>query len=112
MVVKIVNIEDMTKVIYLREQSRPAKHVSFNPDGDIVTVSCSDGQILVYSIRKENPELIGTVDGVIKTLETDAETSARAMWHPDGRAFAAPTTLNGAYNTKRFELHWKRWANR
>lgn len=31
------------------------------------------------------------VDGVIRNLETDVETSSRAIWHPDGRAFAAPT---------------------
>ena len=31
------------------------------------------------------------VDGVIRSLETDAEPSSRAIWHPDGRAFAAPT---------------------
>ena len=87
----------MTKVLYLREQSRPAKHVTFDPAGDIITVSCSDGQILVYSVHNDAPELISKIDGIIRTLETDAETSSRAIWHPDGRAFAAPTAVNGAF---------------
>ena len=95
MVVKVVNIEDMTKVLYLRDQKGPAKHVTFDPASDLLTVSCSDGQILVYSIQNDAPEVITKIDGTIKTLETDAETSSRAVWHPDGRAFAAPTALNG-----------------
>ena len=37
------------------------------------------------------PELVKKVDGLIRPLETDLEASSRAIWHPDGRAFAAPT---------------------
>ena len=99
MVVKVVNVEDMTKVLYLRDQKRPAKHVSFDPASDLLTVSCSDGQIFVYSIQDDAPELVTKIDGIIRTLETDVETSSRAVWHPDGRAFAAPTALNGNLGT-------------
>lgn len=35
--------------------------------------------------------MLRKVDGVIRSLETDAEISSRAIWHPDGRAFAVPT---------------------
>lgn len=90
----------MTKVIYLREQSRPAKHVTFDPAGDLITVSCSDGHILVYSVRDESPELVTKIDGIIRAMETDADTSSQAIWHPDGRAFAAPTALNGMITYK------------
>lgn len=84
--------------MYLKEQKRPAKHVAFDPASDLLTVSCSDGQILIYSIHEDTPELITKIDGIIRALETDVETSSRAIWHPDGRAFAAPTALNGIFS--------------
>ena len=92
---KIINVKDMTRVLYLREQSKPVKHLSFHPKGSHIAVSCSDGLIYVYSLSKEEPELLKKVDGLIRSLETDAEASSRVAWHPDGRAFAAPTVTRG-----------------
>lgn len=89
--VKIVDIREMTRVFYLREHPKPAKHVSFHPSGSYITVSCTDGIIYTYSLSTEEPEMLRKVDGVIRSLETDAEISSRAIWHPDGRAFAVPT---------------------
>lgn len=90
-------MKDMTRVLYLREQSKPVKHLSFHPKGSHITVSCSDGLIYVYSLSKEEPELLKKVDGLIRSLETDAEASSRVAWHPDGRAFAAPTATRGVF---------------
>jgi len=87
----MVNTLDMTRVLYLREQSRPVKNVSFDHSGSRLAVSCADGLIYVYSVSHEEPKLVKRVDGVIKMLETDAEASSNVIWHPDGRAFAAPT---------------------
>lgn len=89
--VKIVDLREMTRVLYLREHPKPAKHVSFHPSGSYITVSCTDGIIYTYSLSTEEPEMLRKVDGVIRSLETDAEISSRAIWHPDGRAFAVPT---------------------
>ncbi|EMC96447.1 hypothetical protein BAUCODRAFT_24221 [Baudoinia panamericana UAMH 10762] len=89
--VKVVNTRDMTRIMHLREQSKPAKHVSFDIGGSLLTVSCSDGIIYVYSISSEQPLLVKRIEGLIKSLETDAEASAKVTWHPDGRAFLAPT---------------------
>ncbi|KAF1810105.1 putative chromosome segregation protein [Eremomyces bilateralis CBS 781.70] len=91
LVVKVVNTEDMTRVLYLREQSKGSKHVSFDPSGTCLAVSCSDGIIYIYSMSSEEPQLVKKVDGVVKSFETDSESSAAVLWHPDGRAFAAPT---------------------
>lgn len=93
--VKVVNTRDMTRVIILREQSRPVKHVSFDVSGSFLAVSCSDGQIYVYSLTSEEPALVKKVDGLIKAVETDAEASSKVLWHPDGRAFAAATPTRG-----------------
>jgi chromosome transmission fidelity protein 4 len=45
----------------------------------------------MYSLSSEQPQLLKRIDGLIKVLNTDAEASGNVSWHPDGRAFAAPT---------------------
>ncbi|KAK3719684.1 DNA polymerase alpha accessory factor Mcl1 [Vermiconidia calcicola] len=90
--VKVVNTQDMTRVMYLREHPRPAKHVSFDISGAMVAVSCTDGLVYVYSLSSEQPQLVKRIDGLIKMLDNEAEASSKAVWHPDGRAFAAPSS--------------------
>lgn len=86
---KIVSIEDMTQVKYLRDQTKGVKHVTFDPSGRYVTTSCSDGIIYVYSFTETEPTLVKKVDGVIRRLEAEDEATSAAIWHPDGTAFAA-----------------------
>ena len=81
----------MFRVLYLRDQSKPVKHVSFDPTGTLLSVTSHDGQILVYSMSSEQPELIKKLDGLTGNYEPDAEPNSRALWHPDGRAFAIST---------------------
>ncbi|MCJ1422980.1 hypothetical protein MMC29_000861 [Sticta canariensis] len=101
--VKLVDTKDMTKVIYLRDHPKPAKHISFHPSGSYLAISCTDGIIYVYSLTTEEPELVRKVDGVIRSLETEAEPSSQVIWHPDGRAFAAPTATRDIQVISRFD---------
>ena len=88
---KIVNIQDPTKFIYIRDCPKPAKHLSYDPSGSHLAVSCTDGIVYIYRLSTEQPDLVRKVDGLVRQLETTAETSSKAIWHPDGRAFAVPT---------------------
>lgn len=81
----------MTNVLYVRDLPKPPKHLSFHPSGSYLVVSCTDGIIYVYSISTEEPILTKKFDGLIRRLEADDERSSRAIWHPDGKAFATPT---------------------
>ncbi|KAH0038384.1 sepB protein, partial [Aureobasidium melanogenum] len=91
LVVKIVNTYDMTRIMYLRDQIRPVKHVSFDHSGSNLAVSCSDGIVYIYSLSSEEPKLVKRLDGLIKIMETDSQASSKVTWHPDGRALCAPT---------------------
>ena len=91
LVVKIVRTNDTSSVMYLREQVKPVKHLSFDPSSKYIALSCTDGLAYFYSLTGDEPELVHKVDGLIRTVETDDEISSRIAWHPDGRAFAAPT---------------------
>ena len=93
MTVKVVNIADTFKVLFLRDLPKPAKHLSFDPSGSYIAASCVDGILYLYKLSTEEPELVKRVDGLIRSLEIESESSSRAVWHPDGRAFAAPTVI-------------------
>lgn len=89
--VRVVNIADEMKVLYLRDHPKPVKHLSFDPSGTYLAASCTNGIVYIYSISTEEPEMVRKVENLIRVLETDVEASSRVVWHPDGRAFAAPT---------------------
>ena len=91
LLVKIIRTNDTSAVMSLREQLKPVKHLSFDPSGKYIALSCTDGLVYVYSLTNDEPELIRKIDGLIRTVETDDEISSKVVWHPDGRAFAAPT---------------------
>jgi hypothetical protein len=55
----------MTKVKYLREQTKGSKHVTFDPSGRYATVSCTDGLLYVYSLVSDDPELVRKLNGSI-----------------------------------------------
>ena len=89
--IKIVNTADTNRVLYLRDQPRPSNHVSFHPSGSYLAVSCSNGIIYIYNLSTDQPELVRKVDGLIQAVDADLGASTKAIWHPDGRAFAAAT---------------------
>lgn len=89
--VKIVRTTDTSTVLYLRDQAKPVKHLKFDPSGSYIALSCTDGLVYVYSLLGDEPELVRKIDGLIRSVETDSEVSSKVVWHPDGRAFAAPT---------------------
>lgn len=91
LVVKIIRTNDTSSVMSLREQPKPVKHLSFDPSGKYIALSCTDGHVYVYSLMDEMPDLVRKIDGLIRTVESEDEISAKVVWHPDGRAFAAPT---------------------
>jgi chromosome transmission fidelity protein 4 len=92
LVVNLVNTKDKTTRT-LRDQPRAVKHVSFNKTGTQLAVSCTDGNVYMYTMDGEQPEMVNKVEGMIKSMEADAESSSKVLWHPDGRAFATPTAL-------------------
>ncbi|KAF2640562.1 WD40 repeat-like protein [Massarina eburnea CBS 473.64] len=77
----------------LTEHEGSPKHVAFNTTGSQLAVSSTNGSVYIYSLASSTPKLVKKVDGIIKRLDHDAEAISRALWHPDGRAFAVPTPL-------------------
>lgn len=91
LVVKIIKTSETSSIMSLREQPKPVKHLSFDPSGKHIALSCTDGIVYIYSLVEDAPELVRKIDGLIRIAETDDEVSTKVVWHPDGRAFAAAT---------------------
>ncbi|KAK7755688.1 DNA polymerase alpha accessory factor Mcl1 [Diatrype stigma] len=89
--VKLVRTDNNTEIRHLNEHNKPTKHLAFDPKGNTIALSCTDGIVYVYSLTAEQPELIRRVDGIIGALDNESEVSSQVAWHPDGRAFAIPT---------------------
>ena len=84
----------------LRGHSKSVKHISFHPNGNIITTSSADGSIYIFSTTSEDATLVKKLDGIISAVEVDSDTSAKVAWHPDGTCFAAPTASNGTLDVK------------
>lgn len=89
-VVKIIRVNDISSVISLRSHPKPVKHLSFDPSGKYIALSCTDGLLYIYSFIDKISDLIKKIDGIIRTVDIDDEICAKVVWHPGGRAFAAP----------------------
>ena len=92
--VKLVSTKDIHQVKYLREHSRATRHASFDPQGGLLALSGTDGIVYIYSLTSDQPEIIRKVDGVISAVDGDSDATTKAVWHPDGRAFALATPTN------------------
>ncbi|KAI1622100.1 chromosome transmission fidelity protein 4 [Exophiala viscosa] len=89
--IKIVNRHDIEQITILRDHPKPIKHITYDPTGNYLAASCTNGLIYVYAMAASEPTLFRTIDGVIKRLETAEAATSRCVWHPDGRAFACAT---------------------
>ena len=89
--IKLVNRHDIEQITMLKEHPKPIKHLAYNPSGDLLAASCTDGKIYVYSLSSVQPSLYRTIDGVIQRLETNDAATSKCAWHPDSRAFACAT---------------------
>ncbi|CDO56779.1 hypothetical protein DV113_004746 [Geotrichum candidum] len=88
---KLVNLEDPTKVIIIRDHPSSLRHATFHPNGTSLVTSCEDGVLRFFDDVTTTPKLVKTLDGaVIKGLANKFD-STKPVWHPSGKFFAVPS---------------------
>jgi len=103
MTVKIVNTADMSRVVHLRDLPAAVKHLSFDPDGATLSITLQNGDIRIHEFdpfASTVSDAIKVLSGIGRALNGDEQSSAKAAWHPDGRAFGVATATRGQYTLK------------
>lgn len=62
---KVIDIEDNTKIIILNGHNRGVRKVTWHPSGSLLTTSGSDGKIIVWDVSEDQPKQEKIIEGVI-----------------------------------------------
>ncbi|GAA6064056.1 hypothetical protein JCM10212_006792 [Sporobolomyces blumeae] len=94
-IVKVVDVEDPTKVQLLTGHKQPVREASWSPSGSMITTSSTDGQVRVWKLDGgTEATCLQVLDGLVKADDPESEYSIEAIWHPSGDFFAVPGLAN------------------
>ncbi|WWD07638.1 hypothetical protein V865_005739 [Kwoniella europaea PYCC6329] len=94
LLVKIVNVQDTTRVSLLSDNNKSVRSATWDPTGKYLTTASCDGKLKVYDTTGSAPLCLKIMEGVIGSSESESTTSCYASWHPTGNYFAVPTRTN------------------
>jgi chromosome transmission fidelity protein 4 len=63
--VKLVDIEDNTKIIILNGHKRGVRKATWHPSGSLLATSGSDGNIIVWDVSEDQAKQANIIEGVI-----------------------------------------------
>lgn len=71
LLVKIVNVQDPTKVTFLSDNTKSVRSASWDPEGKhLVTVGC-DGRVKIYDMSSATAVHLRNIEGVISPSEPE-----------------------------------------
>ncbi|KAH7923714.1 WD40 repeat-like protein [Leucogyrophana mollusca] len=91
--VKLIDLEEVTKVTTLSAHKRGVRKVTWHPSGSLLTTSGSDGSIIVWDVSEDEAKVEKTIEGVIPAV-ADTQSpeflhDCSAVWHTSGQYFFA-----------------------
>lgn len=95
--VQITEIADTEHIIKFKAGDQ-VHDISYNNKKDFAALSLSNGEIKIYSISSEEPQIVTSIKDetlalIYQDYDEEAEdnlASARVEWHPEGDLFAVP----------------------
>ncbi|KAK4685805.1 chromosome transmission fidelity protein 4, partial [Tremellales sp. Uapishka_1] len=94
LLVKIVHVNDTSRVALLSDNTKSARSATWDPSGKYLTTVSCDGKLKIYDTTASTPLCLKIMDGVVASSESDSTTSCYAAWHPSGNFFVVPTRTN------------------
>ncbi|OCF45863.1 chromosome transmission fidelity protein 4 [Kwoniella heveanensis CBS 569] len=94
LLVKIVNVQDTTRVSLLSDNNKSVRSATWDPSGKYLTTASCDGKLKIYDTSGSTPICLKIMEGIIASSESDSTTACYAQWHPAGNYFAVPTRTN------------------
>ncbi|KAH8119330.1 WD40 repeat-like protein [Phellopilus nigrolimitatus] len=97
-VVKVIDLDDVTKIKLLNGHKRGVRSASWHPSDSLLTTCGSDGKIIVWNLSEEEPKIEKTLEAIIPTVK-DYESNefghdCTAVWHTSGLYFIVATTAH------------------
>ncbi|KAF7971209.1 hypothetical protein HWV62_21604 [Athelia sp. TMB] len=92
--VKIVDIEDNSKITILDGHTNGVRTVTWHTSGTLLSTTGSDGKIIIWDVSQDPAVQEKVIQGVIPVaLDTDPEFAhdASVIWHPSGYYFFVAT---------------------
>ncbi|CCM06867.1 uncharacterized protein FIBRA_09175 [Fibroporia radiculosa] len=105
--VKLIDLEDTTKIVVLQGHSKAVRKVTWHPSGSLLTTSGADGKIIVWDVSEGEPKQEKVIEGIIPTVANpeseDFAHDCSAMWHTSGQYFFAATRAHEIVTISRSE---------
>ncbi|CAL1707133.1 unnamed protein product [Somion occarium] len=93
--VKVIDIEDTTKMFVLKGHTKAVRQATWHPSGSLLTTSGADGKIVAWDVSDSEPKNITTIEGIIPevydTDSADFRHDCSAVWHTSGQYFIVAT---------------------
>lgn len=94
-IVKIIDLEDTTKVIVLKTHTKAVRKATWHPSGSLLATCGADGKIIIWDITeseaKEEKILEGIIPAVSNPDSDDFSHDCSAVWHTSGQYFFVAT---------------------
>ncbi|PVF93312.1 hypothetical protein CPB86DRAFT_768026 [Serendipita vermifera] len=92
--VKIISINDITKVRTLTGHKNGVRKATWHPSSSYLSTSGQDGRIIVWDLTNDTPVIAKTIEGMIPYSDPEANNFSHdcsAIWHPNGKHFYIAT---------------------
>ncbi|KAI7887198.1 WD40 repeat-like protein [Lichtheimia hyalospora FSU 10163] len=103
-VIRLILIQDITKVVALYGHKKSVKCVAHSPVDDYLVSSDCDGDVLIWDLNHSDgvPKAVKTLNGAITKADSESNILGTIAWKPDGKQFAFPGRIFDicVYNTK------------
>ncbi|KAJ6609897.1 WD40-repeat-containing domain protein [Mycena sp. CBHHK59/15] len=107
--VKLVDMDDPIKVKFLKGHRRGICKTTWHPTAPLLTTCGHDGQIIVWDVSKDKPEVVVQLEGILPTVLENQKGvihDCSAVWHPSGDYFFVPSRGHEIVTITRSE--WKK----
>ncbi|KAH9946996.1 hypothetical protein B0H21DRAFT_741281 [Amylocystis lapponica] len=93
--VKLIDIQDTTKIVVLKGHSKAVRKVTWHPSGSLLTTCGADGKIVVWDVSDSEPKeekvIEGMIPAVANTESPEWVHDCSAVWHTSGQYFFVAT---------------------
>ncbi|KAI0695530.1 WD40-repeat-containing domain protein, partial [Cytidiella melzeri] len=110
--IKVIDLEDTTKMMVLRGHSKAVRRVTWHPSGALLTSCGADGNIIVWDVSEEEPKEVEVIQGTLPAVpdpeSPEWQHDCSAVWHTSGEHFYVATRAHEIATISRSK--WSRSA--